>query len=109
MQITPSSQGSWTVLTLAGPIDYAGADELKAALAPHLGAGSLALDFTGVEYITSVGFRVLLQAFKDIRAAGGRLLLGNMSEPLRGFFDMAGLSTVFKITHDIYAVVNAPA
>ncbi len=106
MQINSTTQGSWTILTLNGKIDHAGADELKTALAPHLGAGAVALDFSGVEYVTSSGFRVLLAAFKDIRAAGGRMILGNMSEPLRGFFDMAGLSPVFKITHDIHTVVN---
>ena len=107
MQIETSAQGTWTVLTLTGKIDNAGADELKAALAPHLGGGEVALDFTGVEYITSSGFRVLLQAFKAIRAANGRLLLGNMSEPVRAFFEMAGLGTVFKITASIYDVVPA--
>lgn len=106
MQINSSTQGGWTVLTLTGKIDHAGADELKTALAPHLAGGALALDFTGVEYVTSSGFRVLLQAFKDLRAAGGQMILGNMSSSLRGFFDMAGLSTVFKITHDIRTVID---
>ena len=106
MQITESTQGTWTVLTLAGKIDNAGADELKAALLPRLTGNAVALDFTGVEYVTSSGFRVLMQAEREQRAKHGRLLLGNMSEPVRGFFDMAGLSTVLKITHDIQSVIS---
>ena len=107
MQITESKIAAWTVLTLNGKIDQAGADALKAALAPHLTGGLVALDFTHVEYVTSQGFRVLMQALKEQTAKGGRLLLGNMSEPVRMFFDMAGLSTVFKVVHDIHVVIQA--
>ena len=107
MQITESKIATWTVLTLNGKIDQAGAEELKAALAPHLTGGLVALDFTQVEYVTSQGFRVLMQALKEQSAKGGRLLLGNMSESVRAFFDMAGLSTVFKVVHDIHVVIRA--
>jgi anti-anti-sigma factor len=110
MQITESKVGAWTVLKLAGKLDDAGSAELKVALAPHLaGGGAVALDFAETEYIASVGFRVLLQAFKEIRAAKGRLVLGEMSETLRHFFDIAGLSAVFKIAPNLSEVVNAPA
>ena len=68
----------------------------------------MALDFAQTDYIASVGFRVLLQAFKEIRAAHGRLLLGNMSDTLRHFFDIAGLSAVFKIVPSLSAIVDSP-
>ncbi len=100
MHITQTTQPPWTVLTLGGKIDNAGSEELKAALLPLMNGGAVALDFTNVEYITSSGFRVLMVAQKQQQAAKGRLLLGNMSDPLRHFFDMAGLSTVFRITSD---------
>jgi anti-anti-sigma factor len=107
MQITESKTGAWTILRLVGKLDDAGSAELKVALAPHLSTGeALALDFTETEYIASVGFRVLLQALKEIRNAHGRLLLGNMSEPVRRFFDIAGLGAVFKIADDLHTVVN---
>jgi anti-anti-sigma factor len=107
MQITESQHAGWTVLKLAGKIDQDGSAELKTALAPHLTGGLVALDFTDIEYVTSLGFRVLLQALKEQTAKGGRLLLGNMREPVRAFFDIAGLSTVFKVVHDIYPTVDA--
>lgn len=106
MQITESSSGSWTVLTLSGKIDNAGSEELKAKLLPLMTGGGVALDFTGVEYITSSGFRVLMMALKQQSAAKGRLVLGNMSEALRGFFEMAGLGTLFKITANIRDVIS---
>ena len=107
MQITASKVAAWTVLTLTGKIDQAGADVLAAALPPQLTGGLVALDLTHIEYITSPGFRVLIQSLKEQTAKGGRLLLGNMSAPLRMFFDMAGLGTVFEVVPDIYDVVRA--
>lgn len=107
MQITETTVGEWTILALDGKIDQAGAEILKAALLPRMTGGSVALDFTGVEYVTSVGFRVLMQAEREQRAKQGRLMLGNMSEMVRRFFDIAGLSPVFKITHDVRTAVAA--
>ncbi len=108
MQITESKKDSWTVLTLVGKLDQEGSAQLREALAPHLTGGQVALDFSQVEYVTSLGFRVLLQAFKEQHAKGGRLLMGNMSQPVRMFFDVAGLSVTFKVVHDIHEVIGAP-
>lgn len=107
MQITQSKVGAWTVLTLAGRIDDAGSRDLRAGLAPHLAGEALALNFSGIEYIASSGFRVLTQAAKEINAAKGKLLLGNMTDPVRRFFDIAGLSAVMKITRDVNAAISA--
>jgi anti-anti-sigma factor len=107
MQISESKKDAWTVLTLDGKIDQEGSVQLKEALAPHLTGGLVALDFSKVEYVTSLGFRVLLQAFKEQHGKGGRLLLGNMSQPVRMFFDVAGLTVTFKVVNDIYEVIGA--
>lgn len=107
MTITTSTYGNWTLLALEGKIDNAGSDALKAVLFPLLTGNAVALDFAGVEYVTSSGFRVLLQAEKDQRAKGGRLYLGNMSRPVASFFEIAGLHTVFKIVPDLKAALDA--
>ena len=101
MNITQSTQGSSIILTLAGKLDLAGAETLLNALAPHLTGGSLVLDFGGVEYITSYGFRVLMQAEKQQRLKQGRIVLANLSAPVGRFFEIAGLHTVFKIAPDL--------
>jgi anti-anti-sigma factor len=107
MDIAVSQHGTWTLLALTGKVDETGAAELRAALAPHLGGGKLALDCTAVEYVTSQGFRVLLQALKEQHAKGGRLLVGNLRPIVRKFFDVAGLVPVFKLVPDVRAVMQA--
>jgi anti-anti-sigma factor len=106
MTITPSTHGAWTVLTLAGKLDQAGADLLKGAIAPHL-TRPLALDFRGVDYISSHGFRVLMQTEKEQRLKRARLVLGHLSAPVTRFFAIAGLDTVFQIAPDLPAVLAA--
>lgn len=106
MQITESTHNGWTVFTLAGRIDHYSAEELKAALLPRLTGGAVALDFGGVDYITSQGFRVLLIASKEQLAKKGRFVLANLSEPLRAYFNMADLSSVFTIAQDLHTAID---
>jgi anti-anti-sigma factor len=101
MQIENSQQGAWIVLSLAGAIDHAGADQLRAALSPLTTGGAVALDFGRVDYITSAGFRVLMTAEREQRTKQGKFMLGNMSPELRRFFDIAGLTPVFTIATDL--------
>ncbi|AKC81562.1 hypothetical protein IMCC26134_00025 [Verrucomicrobia bacterium IMCC26134] len=106
MQITKSEQGSWVVLTLVGKLDNTGAAELEAALLPLLTGGSVVLDFTEIEYVASSGFRALMVGLKQQTANQGRFVLAAMSEPVRRFFDIAGLGRVFKIVNTVQSVVD---
>jgi anti-anti-sigma factor len=70
MEIASRRYGDVVVAAPAGRIDHANADGLTAALAPLLepGAGpALLLDFSRVDYISSVGLRVLMVAAKALR------------------------------------------
>lgn len=107
MNITTSTRGAWTLLSLDGKIDNAGSEELKAALFPLLTGGKVALDCTQVEYVTSSGFRVLMQAEKEQRLKGGKFILGNLSTPVSSFFEIAGLHTLFTIVPDLQATLSA--
>ena len=67
------------VLSPVGRIDHSTSEDFKTALAPHMascaeGQDRVILDFAGVEYISSVGLRVLMVAAKaGARAPGSRL------------------------------------
>ena len=111
MQITSSTLGAWTILALDGKVDNTGSEILKADLLPRLSAGpvSVALDFAKVEYVTSSGFRVLLQAEKEQRKNGGRLLVARLNPTLRNFFEIAGLHTVLHLVPDLDAALASEA
>ena len=82
MQFSSSQLADVTIAAPVGRIDQAGAPELEQALTPlieRIGAdkGSIVLDFTGVEYISSVGLRVLMIASKEMKSHGARIVLAS--------------------------------
>jgi len=50
----------------------------------------LTLDFSGLEYISSMGLRVLLQAQKTMKEQKRRLVIRNMGDAVREVFEMTG-------------------
>ena len=80
MQFSSRQFANVAVAEVAGRIDHAGAAAFEQSLSPLLaGSGSskggVVLDFGGVEYISSVGLRVLMIAAKEMRGHGARIIL----------------------------------
>lgn len=57
----------------------------------------LVLDFGELEYISSLGLRVLLRLNKESAAKGGHLVLTNMNEEVQKIFKMTGFVKLFDI------------
>ena len=75
MQFSSRKFADVVVAAPVGRIDHAAAGQLEQALAPLIKAspdanGGLILDFSGVDYISSVGLRVLMIAAKQMRGRG---------------------------------------
>jgi len=80
VQFSSHQYADVTVATPVGRIDHAGAVVFEQALSPLLvQAGTakhaLILDFAGVEYISSVGLRVLMIAAKQMKGHGARIVI----------------------------------
>jgi len=80
MQFSSRQFANVAVAEVAGRIDHAGAAAFEQSLSPLLarsgtGKGSVVLDFGGVEYISSVGLRVLMIAAKEMKGHGARIIL----------------------------------
>lgn len=58
---------------------------------------SCTLDFTELEYISSLGLGVLLEAQKRLTAAGHGLKITNLSAHIRDLFELAGFDLIFEI------------
>jgi len=82
---------STVVLTLSGRLDTANAPLLEQKI-KQWGEDitELELDFSGLEYISSMGLRVLLQAKKAFKEKGRQLVIKNMGDPIREVFEMTG-------------------
>lgn len=89
------------VLRLAGSIDHGNAGELREALATHLprcarGADGVVLDLAGLEYISSAALRVLMQAAKQVKAQGGRLVVAALTPAVAEIFEISRFNLVLE-------------
>lgn len=82
---------------LSGRLDTTTAPELENELKASLdGVNELTLDFAGLEYISSVGLRVLLSTQK-IMNMQGKMLVRNVSETIMEIFEITGFTDILTI------------
>ena len=97
LNIDKTIENGKAVFTLAGRLDTATAPELEKALKESLdGVSELALDFSGLEYISSAGLRVLLSAQKLMNRQG-KMKIAHINDIVREIFDVTGFSDILTI------------
>ena len=89
------SDGKLT-LKVAGRLDTNTSSELEAELKLE-GLTEIVFDFSGLEYISSAGLRVLMMAQKSMASSGGKVKVARPNEMVKGILDMTGLSSVFEM------------
>ena len=80
MTIEKKSNGSELTIVVAGRLDTTTAPQLEAELKQsYAGIEKLALDFAALEYLSSAGLRVLLQAQKTMNKQGEMIVKMSMN------------------------------
>ena len=98
MEIKKELDGSKLVVTLSGRLDTTTAPDFEKELKSSLdGVKELNLDFTGLDYISSAGLRVLLSAQKLMNAAGGTMKIVGANDIVKEIFDVTGFSDILTI------------
>ena len=103
LQVSIHRHADATVATLVGRIDHQTAAQLEAALAPALAeAGvrrsAVVLDFSGVDYISSVGLRVLMIAAKQMREHQAQLLVAALQSVVAEIFTISRFNRILTVT-----------
>ena len=62
------------------------------------GVSKLVFDFSGLEYISSAGLRILIAAQKTMSANGGSMAIVGPNEAVRSVFEITGCSEIFAIS-----------
>lgn len=97
-----------TVITIKGRLDTVTAPELEKQLTSVTadGAGTLIMNMSDVDYISSAGLRVLLVAAKIMKSNNGEVLLCGLQGSVKEVLDISGFSSIFK-TFDTEAAALA--
>jgi anti-sigma B factor antagonist len=100
MELKEEQVGDVTVLQVKGRLDSTTSPTLGARLTAVLGdtQARVLVDFSQLEYISSAGFRVLLQAEKRAERNTAKLVLCGVSGKVRQLFDLGGFLDLFSIT-----------
>lgn len=101
MQVSQERYADALVLTPVGRIDNSTTDALRADLdariaACHKGGDRLVLDFAKVDYISSVGLRVLMLAAKKAREQDGTIVVAGLQPVVREIFEISRFNLVFQ-------------
>lgn len=98
MEIREKKLRGITALVLNGRFDSSASREFETCVTRVIAAGIsvVVVDFSGVEYISSAGLRVLLYAAKTLKPSGRKILLCGVQENVMMIFDISGLKSLFE-------------
>jgi len=114
MEFSAGSTPDAIVAAPTGSVNHGSALELQEHLAPcvaeAIAAGRpLVLDFTGVDYISSMGLRVLMMVAKDMRAHGGTAVVAGLQPVVREIFEIARFQYVLPVHATVADALRALA
>lgn len=98
MQIEKKQNGEKLELVLSGRLDTITAPVLDGEINSSLaGVTELTLNFSGIDYISSAGLRVILAAQKLMNSNKGAMVVIGVSENIMEIFQMTGFADILTI------------
>jgi anti-anti-sigma factor len=91
-----------TKVTLKGRLDTTGVDKIETrfiATLVHAGKSAI-VDLSGVEFVTSMGIRMLISVAREMRRRQAKLVLFGATSLVRETFDSASLAEIIPIGVD---------
>ena len=107
MEIKEKHLGNATVISRAGSIDALTAPKITEFIQALVSRGNtkLVADFSGVDYTSSAGLRVMLGAIKETRALGGDMGLAGVQPDVLKVLNLSGFTNILKMFSDVEAAV----
>ncbi|HLX28617.1 MAG TPA: STAS domain-containing protein [Casimicrobiaceae bacterium] len=100
MQFESRHIGNVAVAAPAGRLDHSVSEAFEQSLLPLAGdpnTRALVVDFSGVDYISSVCLRVLMLAAKALRARKGRIAAVSLQPIVAEIFAISRFDSVFEM------------
>ncbi len=102
MLVTKDEKNNALILRLEGRLDAATSIQLENVLNEAMTAKQvhIALDFSGIEYLSSAGMRVLLSMTKRLKGMDGSFKLFAVHDDVMEIIRLAGFETILQIFPD---------
>jgi anti-anti-sigma factor len=111
MEITARRTGEQLVLSLAGRMDGAGAQQVSAAIQQNLTDHDTVLifDLGGVDYLSSAGLRVFQESARRMKERSGRIAVCNLRDFVWKLLESGGFLRVLQVFPTADAALAATA
>lgn len=105
MKLIWSDSNGMHLLEVSGSLDSNTAPEMIESIESCLKdkPNNLVIDFSGVDYVSSAGLRVVIKTNHTQTAAGDKMILCGLKDYVQEVFEMSGLSKILDIRDDIEA------
>lgn len=110
MEIGSREIGDVRVVSLTGDLDGRSAPAAQEQLLPLIPPdGSVLLDLSGVDYMSSAGLRMMLLVYRHAQSVRSRIALVGLSEDIQDTMSATGFLDFFVLSDDVDAGVAALA
>ena len=108
--IVEELEGGVTNVTLKGRLDTLGAETVDLRLSVIAGAKrAVVIDLSNVDFLASLGIRVLLTSAKSVQRKGGKLVIFVPEGNVLAVLKTAGMETLIPLFQDRIAALAAVA
>ncbi len=115
MEVLEEVEGNVRIMRLSGRFDHDTVLEFEALLLPRLddcrdeddNGVAVVLDLSDVEYMSSVGLRVLMLAAKKCKGQNGVIAVAALGAQMREIFHISRFDMIFAVYDDRASAVTA--
>jgi anti-anti-sigma factor len=95
------------LIKLIGILDVQGVDAIGTKFAGYSSGDNsrVLVDLAEVEFLTSIGIRLLVTTAKSVASRGGKLVLLNPNENVKGVLEMTGIMDIIPIHNSLQEAV----
>lgn len=99
VDVKEEKQGDVLIIGVTGRVDANTAPGLEEKVLGLIDDGNhkVALDFSGVDYLSSAGMRFLLSATKKVKSKSGKLVTASLQDGVMEVIKMAGFNNILDI------------
>lgn len=109
MEISIKEENGVVIVRVNGSIDAMTAPTLAEEISSQINQGKVQIvtDFSGVEYTSSAGLRVLLGAVKDTRKKRGDLRIAGLQAGVHKVLSLSGFTSILKVFESVDEAVDS--
>jgi anti-anti-sigma factor len=101
IELTEEYQGNVLIVKIIGRLDAISAPQVDKKVSGLIDMGNkfILMDFSGVDYLSSAGMRLLLSATKRLKGQDGKFIISSINDDVLEVLKMAGFDRILSIAN----------